>query len=335
MWVIPYVDQDLSFWGEIADRFGVHVKEVYFPMPGGVIGSGRSQQPDRFLEMFLRRAPLPKSVLLNPMVLPRPVEEIAPLVLSSLKRLYEDFGVKSTTVANLTLARRIRDECPEFKIAASVLMGIARPAQVLMVQNCVDAITPDNTLVRDLGSLRRLRSAFSGELRLIVNEACIPGCPYRMQHFYEMGYGDFYPQSLCQQMLDEHPWLRLTGAWILPRHLLYYEGLYDSLKLAGRVTLRDRARYLSVLSAYIHREEILPRDIGGGPASVLEAIDMPDELFELILHCDKNCRTCSICQDYYEQAVAKEGGNYGGYRPRDKEQRLRQFIIRNGRNQRK
>ena len=303
-WFIPYVDQDLSFWEEIADRFGPHVKAVYFPMPGGIIASGRGKQPDDHLENFLRRAPLPKAVLLNPVVLPQPVDRIAPQVIPALKRLYADFGVRSVTVANPTLARLIREECPEFEIAASVLMGIARPAQVLMVQGCVDAITPDNSLVRDLGGLRRLREAFAGEIRLIVNEACIPGCPHRTQHFYEMGYGDFHPQSLCQQMLDEHPWLRLTGAWILPRHLVYYEGLYDSLKLAGRVTLRDRARYLTVLNAYVHREEILPRDIGGGPASVLEAIDMPDELFESILHCDKNCHTCSVCRDYYEQAIA-------------------------------
>jgi hypothetical protein len=307
-WVIPYVDQDLSFWEEITDRFGAHVKAVYFPMPGGIIASGRGRQPDEHLERFLRRAPLPKSVLLNPVVLPRPVEEIAPPVLSALRQLYESFGVESVTVANPALARLIREECPEFRTAASVLMGIARPAQVLMVQDWVDAITPDNSLVRDLDGLRRLRDAFAGEIRLIVNEACIPGCLYRTQHFYEMGYGDFHPRSLCERMLAERPWLRLTGAWILPRHLAYYEGLYDSLKLAGRVTLRDRARYLTVLGAYVHREEILPRDIGGGPASMLEAIDMPDELFEAVLHCDKNCHVCSICRDYYEQAVTRARG---------------------------
>ena len=81
------------------------------------------------------------------------------------------------------------------------------------------------------------------------------------------------------------------------------------LSQVGRVTLRDRVRYLTVLSAYIHRAEILPRDIGGGPASVLEAIDIPDELFEFILNCDKNCHACSVCRDYYEQAVTRKGGN--------------------------
>jgi hypothetical protein len=308
-WIIPYVDQDLSFWQEIADRFGEQVQEVYFPLPGGRIASGRGPQPDRQLETFLRRAPLPKAVLLNPIVLSRPVQEIAPLALDALKRLRDDYGVQSTTVASLALAGHIRAALPEFTISASVLVGIARPAQALMAQDCVDAITADNSLVRDLEGLRRLRRAFSGELRLIVNEACIPGCPYRTQHFYEMGYGDFFPASLCQPMLAARPWLRLTGAWILPRHLACYDGLYDSLKLAGRVTLRDRARYLAVLDAYVHRKPILPRDIGGGPASLLEAVDVPDELFEFILSCDKNCHSCSVCRDYYNRAVDKEGGN--------------------------
>lgn len=302
-WVIPYVDQDLSFWEEVAEKFGGHVKEVYFPMPGGVVASGRGRQPDDHLETFLRSVPLPKAVLVNPIVLPGPVKQIAPQVVCSLKQLYQCFGVRSVTVTNPALARWIREECPEFRITASVLMGVARPAQALMVQDCVDAITADNSLVRDLDGLRRLREAFAGEIRLIVNEACIPGCPYRTQHFYEMGYGDFLPQSLCEHMLAERPWLRLTGAWILPRHLVHYEGLYDSLKLAGRVTLRDRARYLAVLGVYVNREHILPKDIGGGPASVLEAIDVPDEWFQLVLHCDKSCHACSICRDYYEQAV--------------------------------
>jgi hypothetical protein len=305
-WVIPYVDQPLAFWEEVADSFGAYVKEVYFPVPGGLIASGRSPQPEGFIETFLRSAPLPKAVLLNAIVLPLPAEEMAPRVLALLKQLRDDYGVSSATVSSLTLARLIKQALPEFRVTASVLMGIGAPLQAVIVQDSVDAITVDNRLVRDLRGLRQLRQAFTGEIRLIVNEACLPGCPYRTQHFYEMGYGNFFPQSLCRQVLDDRPWLRLTGAWILPRHLAYYEGLCDSLKLAGRVTLRDRVRYLAVLKAYIHREPILPSDIGGGPASVLEAIDVSDEWFEFTLNCNKNCHSCSVCRNYYEQAIARK-----------------------------
>lgn len=303
VWILPYVDLEPGFWQEIGDRFGDRVKEVYFPMPDGLFASGRSPQPERFLDEFLRHAPVSKSVVVNPIVLPRPVEAMAPEIVTALRRLRDEYGVGGVTVANPALARLIKEALPEFWVAASVLMGITSPLQALVVRDWVDAIGPDTRLTRDLDGLRRLRAAFSGEIRLLVNEACIPGCPFRTQHFYEMGYGETFPLSLCQQMLEERPWLRLTGAWILPRHLGYYEDLYDSLKLAGRVTLRDPDRYLSVLDAYVHRRAILPRDIGGGPASPLEALDVADDWFEYVLHCDRRCDTCLVCREQYEQAL--------------------------------
>jgi hypothetical protein len=303
-WILPYVDQSLDFWQEVERRFGPQVREVYFPVPGRQLASGRPPQPEGLLGEFLRRAPLPKAVLVNPIVLLRPVEAMAPGVLSILRRLEDDYGVRSVTVTNLALARRIKDALPGWHVAASVLMGLASPAQAWLAQDAVDAITVDNRLVRDLAGLKQMRAAFPGEIRLIVNEACLPGCLFRAQHFYEMGYGDELPQSLCQGLLEERPWLRLTGAWVLPRHLRHYDGLYDGLKLAGRVTLRDPDRYLNVLDAYVNRGPILPRDIGGGPASPLEAIDVSDEWFEFVLHCDKRCDVCSVCREQYEHALS-------------------------------
>jgi hypothetical protein len=303
LWVIPYSDQEPGFWEEIGRRFGDHIRAVYFPLPGGNIASGRPPQPDRHLDGFLRQPYLSKSVLVNPIVLPRPVEEIAPVVIESLKELREEFDVSSVTVTSLLLARAIKEALPEFRVGASTLMGIWTPAQVLMVREYVDFIVPDNRLIRDLAGLRRFREVYPGEIRLIVNEACLSGCPHRVQHFYEMAYTDTIPQSLCRDMLATHPWLRMTGAWLLPRHLVHYEGLYDSLKIAGRVTLRDPEKYLRVLDAYINRKDILPCDIGGGPASLLAPIDIPDELFNRLLTCDKNCLSCNVCRTFYEQAV--------------------------------
>ena len=306
--MIPYVDQDLEFWEEIRDRFGEQVKEVYFPVPDARFASGRSLQSEQFLHSFLRRAPLNKAVLLNPIVLQRPVEQVAPGILDTLRWLQDEFGVQSVTVANAALGCIIREALPGWHVTASVLMGIASPTQAWLVQDAVHAITVDTSLVRDLASLRAVRSAFAGELRMIVNEACLPGCIFRTQHFYEMGYGDDFPQSLCQGILEGHPWLRLTGAWVLPRHLAFYEGLVDVLKLAGRVTLRDPKRYVDVLSAYVNRAPILPRDIGGGPASPLEAIDVSDGWFGFVLHCDKRCHDCVVCRDQYQQSRQSQGG---------------------------
>ena len=300
-WMIPYVDQPLEFWAGIRDRFGPAIAGVYFPMPGGLFASGRPPQPEEHLLAFLAAAPLPGEVVVNPIVLARPVEEMAPEILDALRRLAGEFGVRRVTVSNLSLARRIKEDLPGFGVAASVLMGISSPAQALMAGGWVDAIAPDTRLARDLAGLRRLREAFAGEIRLLVNEACLPGCPLRTQHFYEMAYGGAQPHSLCASILEERPWLRLTGGWILPRHLPLYAGVYDTLKLAGRVTLRNPERYLAVLQAYVQGGAILPRDIGGGPASPLAGLDVSDEWFEMVLHCDKRCATCPACRAAYEQ----------------------------------
>jgi hypothetical protein len=300
-WVIPYVDQEPAFWEELTGRFGKYIHSVYFPMPGGSVASGRPPQPEKLLHLFLQRTHLEKTVLVNPIVLTFPVEQIAPVIIESLKQLRGDFGVKNVTVTSLSLARMIKAALPEYCVGASTLMGISTPAQILMVKEYLDYIVPENRLLRDLAGLKSLRQAFTGEIRLIVNEACLPGCPYRTQHFYEMAYSKSWPESLCRDLLAESPWLRMTGAWVLPRHLRFYAGLYDSLKLSGRVTLRDPSRYLHVLDAYIFRKDILPRDIAGGPASILNAMDMPDAFYEKLLHCNKDCLNCQVCRNYYEQ----------------------------------
>jgi len=303
IWVIPYIDQDLSFWQEIARQHGEQIHSVYLPMPGSLVASGRAPQPDQKVGDFLRQAPLKKTVLINPILLNHPAEEMAPALIQALRQLRDDFGVEHVTLANLTLAKIIRKAIPEMKIAASCLMGISSPAQVLMAQDAIDTLIPDTRLLRDLRALERLRKAFKGEIRLIINEACLPGCLYRVQHFYEMAYSKYYPQSLCRSLLTEQPWLRLTGAWVLPQHLKFFEGLYDSLKLSGRVTLKDPERYRQVLGAYINRQPLSPCDIGGGPASVLEGLEISEAWFEQTLRCNKQCTDCVICQEYYNQAL--------------------------------
>ncbi len=302
-WVIPYIDQEIHFWEDIAGQFGDQIHSVYFPLPAKIVASGRAPQPDRYLNDFLHFQALPKTVLVNPILLNRPADEMIPPILNALRELFYDFGVQHVTVSNLTLARAIRRAIPDLKIASSTLMGIATPAQALMAEDWIDTLIPDTRVLRDLPALERLRQAFRGQVRLIVNEACLPGCLHRVQHFYEMAYSDFYPQSLCRDLLVDRPWLRMTGAWVLPQHLHYYDGLYDSLKLSGRVTLKDPDQYQRVLAAYIRREPLRAHEIGGGPASVIEPITVSEDWFAYTLRCGKDCATCTVCRDTYQQAA--------------------------------
>ncbi len=297
-WAIPYVDQPIDFWEDLADRFGPHVAEVYFPWPEILIGSGRPPLPRDHVTRFLRDSPFQRALLLNPIVLPEPIETLAPRLVSAVRKLDDQFGLASVTVSDLLLGRALHAALPHLSITASVLTDIQQPYQLLALDGICDTLVVASRTVRDLPALRALRQAYSGRLRLIVNEGCLPGCPYRTQHFYEMARGFSLPRSLCQSLLDQHPWLRLTGAWVLPQHLHLYDGLYDDLKLAGRVTLGDPEKYRRVLGAYIRREPLLPHEIGGGPAAPLEPLEIPESFFAHTLTCGKRCDRCDICRSY-------------------------------------
>lgn len=301
IWCIPYIDQPPDFWKSLYEEFHPFIKEVYFPISGEIVGSGRPPQPNRYLNLFLRSSPFSCSVLINPIVLPRPVEEIAPIIIETLRKFYEEFGIKSATVTNLLLAFQIRETLPHFELIASVLMDIFKVNQVLMLNHVFDVLVPSSRIMRNLSALQEIRKAFSGRLRLIVNEACLPGCPFRVQHFYEMASGFPYPKSLCQTLLQKYPWMRLTGAWVLPQHLHLYEGVYDELKLDGRATLHDPERYKQVLHAYINRTPLTPDTIGGGPASVLYPFPIEEKFYAYTLYCGHKCHECNVCQNYYQK----------------------------------
>lgn len=312
-WAIPYVDQPASFWEEIVDRFGDAVEEVYAPLPGDA-PSGRPPQPQRHLEGFLRDGVLPASVLLNGVVLARPGEEVGPAVIEALRRLEGDYGVSRATVASLPLARRIREALPGWRLTASTLLDVTTPLQAAALAGVFDALVPSPRVMRDLEALHALRQAFPGRVRLLVNEACLPDCLERAQHFFEMGSGLSRPRSLCDPLLSREPWRRLTGAWVLPQHLHLFAGVCQEAKLAGRVTLRDPARYLEVLGAYVLGTELQPHQIGGGPASPLEAIPIDEAFYAHTLRCGQRCHACDRCRRHWER--------HAGSVPRSSPQRV-------------
>lgn len=301
-WIIPYIDQPLSFWEAVEENYSRFGLEVYFPLSADIIGSGEPTQPSRQLDAFLRHSPFPCSALLNSLTLPRPVEIVTPAVIETLRMLVGEYNIASATVTNLTLARRIREKLPDLPLTASCLMQVSKPNQVEMMDGVFDNLVPSTCITRDLPALKALRKAFKGRIRLIVNEGCLPGCVYRVQHFHEMGNDWPHPLSLCAELLAKKPWLRLTGGWVLPQHLHLYEGVYDDLKLAGRVTLSNPKGYLRVLRSYVNRLPLTPDNIGCGPASVLEPLEITEEFFANTLTCGHVCHDCTFCRDYYAAA---------------------------------
>jgi hypothetical protein len=240
------------------------------------------------------------SALINSIVLPRPSSALVSAVVRALKSLESATRLSGAVIADFGLGKAVKESLPHLKLTASVLMDVHKPVQAGELSGVFDAIVAASRIMRDLKALEDLKKSFPGVLRIITNEGCLPGCLMRSQHFYEMAYSKEFPASLCEPLLAEHPWLRLTGAWVLPQHLHFYSGITSHFKLAGRAALQDPERYLEVLGAYVERRPLAPDAIGGGPASPLSPVSISPDFFLKTLNCDKNCFACHVCRNRYE-----------------------------------
>ncbi len=306
IWSVPYVDQPPAFWQDLHRRFASCIDQVYIPFPSGLVSSGRPLQPDSRVLEFLEKSPFDISVLINPIILQKPAHLLAGPLIEKLEILAASYRIRAVTVSNPGLAEKIREKMPRLNLTASVLMDIFEPAQLVYINDIFDTLVPSSRILRNIPALKALKKAFRGRIKLIVNEGCLPHCVHRVQHFYEMASKIEFPRSLCAEVLEKEPWLRLTGSWVLPQHLYMYDGVYDDLKLSGRVTLQDPGHYRDVLSAYIHRVPKRPHRIGGGPVCGGLNRHIGDIFFEKTIYCDKDCISCSICRDYYGENLKPE-----------------------------
>lgn len=300
---LPYIDQELSFWDGLAREYKNHIEEIYFPLSNTIISSGRPVQPHIHLYPFLEKADVPKAVLINPIILQKPFEQIEHDVLQELHFLKQYYGITKVTVTDLLLCKSIKTHFNDFHISASTLMQINSSEKIYYIRHYVDCITPDTSVLRNLKKLKEIRDTFHGSLKIIVNEGCLPACPFRIQHFFEMCSNIDYPRSLCRDLLNDFPWLRIKSSWVLPQHLHLYDGLSDIIKLDGRVTLQNPKKFLKVFKAYLERTPLPPNEIGCGPAGMIKDIPISEKFFYTTIACEKKCSHCRICQDYYEKYI--------------------------------
>ncbi len=306
IFVIPYVDHPLDFWETLKTRFQPHIKEIYFPFIHEKVGTGRPALPDRHLIPFLESKILPVGLLLNPIILYKPVEEFIKTVFPALENLITKYDIKELTLSNLLLAQAVKKHFPSLTLTASTLMEICCEQQLSVIGDVFSTIVPSGKILRNINQLMILRQAFEGKIRLLVNESCLTNCIFRTQHFYEMSVPEIkFPHSLCARMLSEKPWMRLAGSWILPQHLHFFEGIFDEIKIDGRISLQQPERYFEVLKSYIDQTPLQPHQIGGGPASIYSPVNIESDFYKYTLFCRKNCDSCNVCKDYWTSKIFK------------------------------
>ena len=228
--------------------------------------------------------------------------------------------VDAVTVAEPYLIEVLRDF--PIKKVVSCLAYVDAPQRAVFYEELgADVITVDTNINKDFNLLRKIVSAVSCDVRVIVNEGCLYKCPFRYAHYNLASHFsslnrpksppfslDFYYDK-CISIRLRDPSQIIKSPWIRPEDLNHYEeiGIKD-FKLSGRTKTVNWI--INCMRIYSH---------GKFDGNLLDILDCPQILryvfridnknlegcIEQWKRCDKICDECGYCDEITKKVVCR------------------------------
>ena len=308
----------------IVNAYAPFVESVYAPLPPRVhptLYNWRGGDPGHYEDIFLALTErlAGKGIMTN-MVLnadtPDPLN-FEPLFAFLEKHL--DTRWMSATVNNVILARELRRRYGDLKLYSSVTSDISsiNEASFWRWEAGVDGITAAQILTKKTAMLQRIRS-LGLSVRLVVNNGCLPACPFRHQH-WTLVYGASFDRAMADRRLHEvrenctavrrNAMYILWQSQVVPADLPRYKNIIDVVKIEGRSRTTDNL--VQIVDAYLAMESRRHPDY-----DYFE----PPETLDRLADCDRTCQTCGWCEKtfarhnprLYAPLTAATGGNGTG-----------------------
>lgn len=153
-------------------------------------------------------------------------------------------GVQNLTIALPSLIELVQKCKYPFKIKGSTICQItnANKAQVFK-RFGLERIVVDESINREIETLKRIRNLFGEKVELIVNAVCLKNCTNRMFHYNQMSHDSMvqeeqittYYSHRCMVRRCEDVSNLLKISWIRPEDLKYYTAIgINYFKIQGR-----------------------------------------------------------------------------------------------------
>ncbi len=231
----------------------------------------------------------------------------------------DDVGVERLVLSDPLLIQRAVER--GFRVSVSCISEVNTPQRARYYDELgVDEITLDTNVNRRLDVIEAIASEVSARLRVIVNEGCLPDCPYRPYHFCLFSHAtragagvtedSYYVRCVSERV--NNPVLLVQQPFVRPEDLDEYRRLgVETFKIAGRA---NSIRWIKrAVEAYLRREydgNLL--DILDCPTTLRHLIYLDngelDGLLERAGRCDQRCSECGFCEEVAERAVRFRGG---------------------------
>lgn len=232
--------------------------------------------------------------------------------------LKQQLDLDSITTTSPFLAEMIKLHFKDdIKVIASVNMRVGTIKAMEQLSAYFDGFYMSKECNRDLEKLDSLHTwckEHGKKLAMLANSGCMPYCAFQTFHDNMVAH-----QSVEDKLASEweglpspcHRYLRskdileglayfMQGTWVRPEDIPLYESYFDEVKIATRMHSRMRM----VISAYARgryignlldlTEPSFSHDFRG---YVLDGGRLPEDFFERVTSCDKECHKCGYCKE--------------------------------------
>lgn len=173
-------------------------------------------------------------------------------------------GIDGVTVSIPYLLEIIKKRFPQLHAKVSIIAHVNSVQRARYFENLgADELMIDFLMNRDFKQLEKIQNSVKCQLAILLNDACISGCPYRYYHYNVSGHasqtnhptkGFFvdYCAIRCTIERLKNPRLALSARWVRPEDIKFYEEIgFDTFKISGR---RMSAKWIErAVKAYASR----------------------------------------------------------------------------------
>ncbi len=238
----------------------------------------------------------------------------------TVELLREAVGLASVTTTSPLIAKFIKTNFKNIEVRASVNMEIGTPEGLDYLADNFDSFYLKREYNRNLSKIKAAREWCNQNgkgLYGLANSGCLNFCSTHVFHDNIVAHEEEIMQQdngyefkgQCHSYLENSEkraeWLRITN-FIRPEDVSLYEGLFDGLKLATRVSAAApqivRAYCGGSFSGPIHT--LLEPNHGGlFKGTVVENKNIPSGFAEKVRSCNKNCIECGYCKEAQRKAT--------------------------------
>jgi len=321
----------------IVEKYKNRIEEVYFPWLNLPSGRGPIAEKSGYinweaqkqLEYELRKIKkmgIKLNLLLNASCWGENSLSInlANLVISIIDYLKENIEIDSVTAFSPVVAYIIKKNFPEIEIRASVNMRIGNIRGMEQVKELFDSFVMQREYNRDFERTEELKEwceKNGKKLSILVNSGCLNFCSvqgfhdnvisHELEVFTKANIIEDIPGNCWSFYRNTENWKYLIKdtSWIRPEDLHYYERYFDTVKLATRINPEPE----KVIKAYSEEKydgNLLdlfePSHSKIFYPYIIENSKFPDNWFEKILFCKKNCKDCLYCSEVLNIVLVKK-----------------------------